>query len=330
MVTSRNDRLDTTRAFACTLLVVYHVIGGDPQSGLQIPQENSWRILTDAFVNVRMPLFAFLAGVVFAIRPPSWGNLSAFLSGKLRRLALPGIVAITAFAITAHLLETKAYLEVRDFWRAYTMPYAHFWFLQSILVLILFFAFVDVLLRQKFTWLLFLTAFGLSLSELSVRLDLMSINGAIYLAPFFLLGVLVQRASAGYTFSRYWKIVLLLGGGLLFLGELVRGFPEYGSLSADPRSVIGIVIGCAACLIAYFAAPRLAICAFLAPYTFTIYLYHVFFTSAVRRGMHSIGLEDIGLHVLLGTLAGLLFPVVIHRLCVANGNSRRVILGLRA
>ena len=63
------QRLDTLRGLACLLLVSYHVIGGDRETGLRLPDEHIAARINDFLALVRMPLFSFLSGMVYAWRP---------------------------------------------------------------------------------------------------------------------------------------------------------------------------------------------------------------------------------------------------------------------
>ena len=57
-------RVQSARGLACLLLVTYHVIGSDVDSGIHVDDESLWRYFTDLFLPIRMPLFTFLSGFV--------------------------------------------------------------------------------------------------------------------------------------------------------------------------------------------------------------------------------------------------------------------------
>src|SRR3569833_1800989 len=62
-------RVETLRGLACMLLVAYHVIGSHTASGLQISKETTKQKNTNQNMHLRMPLFTFLSGFVYAYRP---------------------------------------------------------------------------------------------------------------------------------------------------------------------------------------------------------------------------------------------------------------------
>ena len=94
---NRNLEIDTLRGLACLLLVAYHVIGATPSIGLKL-SDGLLRELNDDLAYIRMPLFTFLSGFVYALRPYA-GNWSAYLKGKATRLLVPMLFVGTLFAL---------------------------------------------------------------------------------------------------------------------------------------------------------------------------------------------------------------------------------------
>lgn len=70
--------INTLRYFATFLLVSYHVIGIDEHGGMGLGYPSIWRFAADALIDVRMPIFAFIAGVVYALRPLKISDISGF------------------------------------------------------------------------------------------------------------------------------------------------------------------------------------------------------------------------------------------------------------
>jgi fucose 4-O-acetylase-like acetyltransferase len=83
------------------LPVFYYIIGINQQTGIRIPE--GWlRDFNDVLAYIRMPLFTFLSGYVYAFRPFT-GHTCQFIKGKARRLLLPMLVEDTLFAIIQSL-----------------------------------------------------------------------------------------------------------------------------------------------------------------------------------------------------------------------------------
>src|SRR3954451_22202707 len=87
---------DTVRGIACLMLVAYHVVGGTRASGMGVGAGSYYRILiVDGPVLVRMPMFTFLSGFVYAYRPVRNGEVGTFVTKKVRRLLIPMVVVST-------------------------------------------------------------------------------------------------------------------------------------------------------------------------------------------------------------------------------------------
>ena len=128
-------QIETLRGLACFLLVAFHVVGDTANSGLKI-EEGVFREINDFLALIRMPLFTFLSGWVYALRPFS-GNGLAFLKSKVRRLILPMLVVGTVFAVLQSQIP-GANSKTVDWTELHLIPVAHYWFLESIFTIFLF------------------------------------------------------------------------------------------------------------------------------------------------------------------------------------------------
>ncbi len=324
----RDDHIDTLRGLACIMLVLFHVVGFGPDSGLGIDYPSPLRIFNDSLIVIRMPLFAFIAGYVYAIRPATRGTLPKFAAGKLRRLAIPGVTAISVFLVLSRVMGTRFALPLDEVWRAYVLPYAHFWFLRAILAILLLFAAIDVFLQYRGTIVLLAAAYAVALCNFRV-ISMATASDATMLAPYFLLGVLCRRRLFGRLHD--WRLAMVLIGALfaaLFYVKYLE-YLRWGGISQNRTSAEALVWGTIACIVMYCALPRIGAIAWLGPYTFTIYLYHVLGTAASRELLEPIGWLPLASRVLLGVIAGLALPILAHVLCGRSDLLRRMVLGLR-
>src|SRR5688500_6001125 len=65
----RDIPIETMRGIACVLLVAFHVIGDSATAGIHVADDSGFRYFANSFQYVRMPLFSFISGVVYAWRP---------------------------------------------------------------------------------------------------------------------------------------------------------------------------------------------------------------------------------------------------------------------
>jgi peptidoglycan/LPS O-acetylase OafA/YrhL len=83
----KDNSINTLRGLACILLVAYHVIGGTPEQGLHIAS-GFLRVGNDVLAYIRMPLFTFLSGYIYSLKPIGNYSSSLFLKSKARRLLI--------------------------------------------------------------------------------------------------------------------------------------------------------------------------------------------------------------------------------------------------
>ena len=189
---ARDREIDTLRGIACILLVSYHVIGATMNEGLAV-EHGPLRVGEDLLAMLRMPLFTFLSGYVYARAPIGRSSAWAFLRDKARRLLIPMLAVGTAFAVMHELLPGARHWHVQWRWM-HIMPVAHYWFVEA-----LFLIFIVVVQLERAgalatpqRWLgCWLVSAALYLTPHPI--NWLAIGGAISLLPFFLLGLYCRR-----------------------------------------------------------------------------------------------------------------------------------------
>lgn len=319
-MSTRNLPIDTLRGIACVLLVAVHVVGIDAEAGLRVA-EGGMRYVNDALAYIRMPLFTFLSGIVYAYRPFS-GEARQFVAGKCRRLLLPMLVVGTLFAIAQAY--TPGANDAVESWRLlHILPVAHFWFIEAIFIIFMIMIPLEILrgFRSIRTFsVVLLAASALFLSEFHMRL--FAISGAIYLLPFFLLGMALQRYRLIQHLNRTAGIALLGFAAFAIVLSMEAVITSHGK-----RTTITLVVGGLACiglLAMRFRSPALAR---IGVYSYTIYLYHVFFTAGSRVLLSRLGLESLHALFLAGLVAGIIGPILLDRVFSRSNVTRALLLG---
>ena len=316
----RNQSIDTLRGLACMFLVGYHVIGGEAHQGLKVVDGN-FRVINDILAYVRMPLFTFLSGLVYAYRPFTV-NFKGYAIGKFRRLLIPMLIVGTAFiAIKSLVPGTNA---TSFDWRyIHIISVGHYWFIEA-----LFTIFITVAILEKFSLLANKTKFSLvfSLSCLlflsGIEIKYFALNGVMYLFPFFLLGVAVERFSLLEILKPIFGYILL---GLTFVA-LCLIFSDYITLQ-DKRSFDGLIIGGIFCCAILAINLNVSFLAKIGMFSYTIYLYHVFFTAATRIFLQKIGVIDLNTVFIFSLIAGVFLPIVVEYIFNKTNITRLLFLG---
>jgi glucan biosynthesis protein C len=323
-------RVQALRGLACLLLVGFHVIGSASQTGMAVPDDSWWRAFANVFTPLRMPLFTFLSGFVYVYRPVIRGQEGPFARKKIIRLWLPLLTVTTIYyAATVMMPAASAPQPFSEAWEIYFFSYAHFWFLQAI---ILIFSGTLILERLgmlstegRYGWVL-IAAFVFSALTDPNPVAFMSWRSAVYLAPFFLLGLGANRFAGVVREER-----LLWACAVVFAVTLAIYVHQMATWSgvAQAGSLLAIVIGASGALTLMWCFPNVGVLAKLGVYSYAVYLFHPFFVAAARKAFGMLDLTADSAVFVGCLLAGLIGPVIlelaVHRAPVA----RMALLGLR-
>jgi peptidoglycan/LPS O-acetylase OafA/YrhL len=314
---TESQHVETLRGLACVLLVAFHVVGSEPNSGLHAADGSLYRQFGHLFHHARMPLFTFLSGFVYAYRPLRSGELPTFARKKVLRLLVPLICVSTLYYVVATATPgASGQLPLHEAWRMYIFPYVHFWFLQAIIII-----FAGVMMLERFRLLGTPARYGGVLAVLiaiHLAVDLnddefapFSSAQAAYLAPFFVLGLGANR------FRNILRRPALTRGAIaVFLVSMtIYTMTLWLHQPLAPRgSVLGLLIGVTSALTLLRAFPSWKPLALLGAYSFAVYLFHPFFVGGSRTALKVAGLSSATeLVFVTGLAAGLIGPVILER-----------------
>jgi surface polysaccharide O-acyltransferase-like enzyme len=321
-----SERIQSLRGLACVLLVSFHVIGQDATHGLNVAADSALRLFADLLAPIRMPLFTFISGFVYAYRPVIPGSGATFWSRKIRRLAVPLAVATTIYYLAHAMAPGSHEMVAQPIWRVYLFPYAHLWFLQAIIVLFSIVALLDHagLMRTLRQYGVILgLAIGLQL-VLHVDRAFFSVNHAIYLAPFFLLGIGANRFRS--IFQQSGSEIVAIGIFVVAMGAAVASVLR-GTPMPQPQTLWATVLSMSSCLALLTVMPRVPSLGIIGTHSYAIYLYHLMFVAAVNHLGHAVGVTNVGAHLLFGITAGIVGPMLFATSLDGFPRVRRLILG---
>jgi peptidoglycan/LPS O-acetylase OafA/YrhL len=306
-----NLRIETLRGLACLLLVFYHVVGADPSNGLRV-LDGPVRWTNDTLAYLRMPLFTFLSGLVYGMRPFSGqaSDSQQFLLGKCRRLLIPMLVVGTLFALLqAAVPGTNR--SIKNWGHLHWEPVAHFWFVES-----LFWVFLLVWAGERLScfksrqgvWFACLGAAAVT-AWAPGGWYVLSIEGAFYLLPYFMFGMAISRRNWWFVFELPWVQVLLILVVVCSAWQL--GAPVPGMNRRTPGVLL---LGLALCSLCLATRIELRWLARIGTASYAIYLFHVFFTAATRIGLNYLHVDSMALKIVLGVSVGVFGPMLINNL----------------
>ncbi len=312
---AESRRVQTLRGVACILLVAFHTVGNHPWTGLHVADDSGYRFFANLFQYIRMPLFTFLSGFVYAYRPVLPGGALDLARRKLTRLALPLLCVSTLYLAATSLAppDSNGVIPLEEMWRIYVFPYVHYWFLQAV---ILIFAFVAVLERWRLLAtplryaVVLLVCIGVHLAVDMTRADDVpfSIFYALHFAPYFVLGLGANRFRAFFLDPRAsWACVLLL---VMAMAMHARNLLAGAQLDRN-GSLLEITVAASATLAMVRLIPAFRPLEIIGAYSFSIYLFHSFFVAGVRVAAKEV--ETIAVVFAGCVIAGVAGPMALER-----------------
>ncbi|UPK64905.1 acyltransferase [Rhodococcus pyridinivorans] len=325
--------IQALRGLAVLLMVAGHVIGTSSDRGMSVSDDSLWRLSYLVLEDIRMPLFTVLSGYVYAMRPVTeTGALAGLLRGKIRRLIVPLLtVGALLFAMKLIVPDTNTKPKLTEFWRVYVFGYEHLWFLQSIFIIFLVVALLGAFgaLTTPARWAT-CTAVTLALF-VAVRVpeaaNVFSINGAIRLLPFFLIGYGL------YTFAsitpRGWGLVAVTAAFAAVYAVRVTGILNDWELDAPLRRALSLTVGVGGILLIYSVRKFIAFkwLAWIGGFSFGVYLLHVFGAAGARIALGKVGIDWDPAVFLVCLAVGVGAPIVFQLLFGRWNIVRTLLLG---
>ncbi|QZP30217.1 acyltransferase family protein [Pseudomonas sp. DR48] len=321
--------IETLRGLACLLLVLYHVIG-PLGGGLKIDLGSPFRVLADSMVYVRMPLFTFISGYIYSIYKIRGNDFSAYCTGKVRRLIVPlffvGVPFSVLQAVAPGVNKDVGLIQAL---LSFYLPVNHFWFLQAVFIIFMFVGFLQwrglLQTMTRLYLLFFFSAVAFLLPPFAI--DAFGINGAFYLLPFFVTGMICHEKVA--VIKQSLKVIgpvvfVLISIALLYIAAVDR------ELIVDRRSLVGLLVGCASCVALLSSDMRSKALIWLGGYSYAIFLFHVLFAASSRFAFGRLGITDDSVLVIGGVLCGLLGPVLLSNVFSRFALTSVLFLGERA
>ena len=298
--------LDSIRGFACVLIVALHVVGATAEEGLRLPATSAWHDIMASLHLVRLPLFTAIAGYLYGAMPAFRSGFSEFISRKARQLFIPMVFATLVFWSLRNIVHPNE----ESLALAYLNGYQHLWYINALLLIFFAVAFIDTVLSPKMRLkaLITLTILALAVYYVMPDVPIFQIKNAMFLLPFFVLGVVLFRVPA-ILHSRGLVTAAAIIAVCLLVGQQVGEGPN-GIIGQLPW--LRWVGGSATVLVLLKIFPKTVILEKIAAYSFTIYLWHPAANGAVRAALMKIGFAQVWLLFAVGLAVGVVFPIALH------------------
>ena len=301
----RAEWVDVAKGIGILLVVYFHVQDGIYRSGISAPE---YFFYANTMIRgIVMPLFFFLSGM-FVERSLSKG-IGLFIWDKVKVLLYPYLLWSLLHGGIQVILSpyTNDKLTVLDLMQIIYKPIAHFWFLQALFLTCIIYAFL-----KKYLPIYMLLIIALAMYVGKFFLDPGLINNIFRMFLFYVMGSIfayisnkVQKDIDGAK-STLIAMVFIAFQIAVFHFEIVDwplvkfitvliGLCFIISLSINFRgNIISGIIG----QLGFLAMP--------------IYLAHVLGSAAARIVLSKVlHLQYISTHLLIGCIAGIVFPILL-------------------
>jgi fucose 4-O-acetylase-like acetyltransferase len=294
---------DYARGIGILLVVYGHVLRGLNSGGMVA--DGHWLMATDyAIYTFHMPLFFLLAGM----NAGRGLARSGFLRSKLMTIVYPyflwsliqGLVQVIMSGSTNlpfHLSDLAAAI----FWK----PLGQFWFLYALLLchIFVFLTTANRLRVSVFALAAYLVGINFELGIVSQSLQFFLFYAAGLLAAEHLKAVAERLANPAGIAATF-----IATGGSIYTASRLGGFSAPWAL---PAALLGmlLVLQVSAALA---RSNRMRIIELLGLASMPIYLMHILAASGARIVLSKLGITDVYLHLGIGFLLGVLFPLAFY------------------
>ncbi len=326
---TKDENIETLRGLAILLVVIGHAIGGSREYGLKISDDSYYRFAYFSLQYLRLPLFTTIAGFVYALKPVRQGELYKFIVGKGRRILVPFFcVGTLQFIIVSVVPYVHHPTNFSSLWSIYFYPYAQFWFLQALTLMLITIGCVEnrIPLNSFCLWALcFAAAFLVNLFPLHVKL--FSFTNFLYLFPFFLLGIGLKRfATIFFQWQRIFPLFFIFLMSFTFQQLTWFKVVDFQYFLSYRLNLIEGFSGMI-CLFYIKSQLKLKWLAYIGNFAYSIFLFHTFFTSGSRIILQQMGVADHFPLFAISVLLGILLPILTEKVLRKNSYTRFFFLG---
>jgi len=317
VVATRLQWVDQAKGIGILLVVFGHVLSGVRLAGLHVdPQFFRWT--WDAIYSFHIPLFFYLSGLFF---PHSWqrrGFRGVMLS-KVDTLVYPYVLwsllqGLLQVAMSQHVNNPVTLGEVFSLlWR----PRQEFWFLYALFFVYLYVCVLYAVLPARLRWTLLIAAVAFYFLRGPLRHEGPWIVYPAWYLVYFLAGALLHSATRTLTEQpRRWLAVsvIVFAGAVVLSHWLAATVPNgqsnpaisAGNLLAAVSGTVMVV-----CVSVLLANREVRLMADLGRRSLEIYLLHTVAAGAARVALIKVlGVTNVPVHLLVGTVVGVAAPVV--------------------
>lgn len=305
----RMDWVDYAKAIGIILVVYGHVARGVFNANIEM-SEPLYLLVDSIIYSFHMPLFFFLSGLFFyqsfsksGAKELTFKKIDTIVYPYLLWSVVQGMVEVVLSNYTNGQL---AITEVLSLWD----PRAQFWFLYALFVLFALCSVFYCMTKGRYTAALFVFSVVIYLVVASAEAFFI----VRYIAQnlvYFVLGVFFYQSNLlsliSSRFSLFIFTALFILGQFLYHSSIIDiAYKQFSGLMLASISILFV-----ASVSYQFTKVPMPFLLFIGQSSMSIYLMHILAGSGLRVVLSKfLGVDSAVLHLVLGTLAGILLPIL--------------------
>jgi len=305
---TRVDWQDLARGIGIILVVYGHMTRGLMSSGALTG--NFWVTIDFMIYTFHMPLFFFLSGLnVFPSRNKP---------GFFRKRAFGIIIPYLAFSLLQGSIQvilsgrTNSELQIVDILLIPLFPISPFWFLYVLLI------FVGIISLWRPGWPMMAVAVAMTLlSPLANGASYDVAFQVLYFFSFYVAGILFRVSTlpswVGLGCTGIWLIWTLVA---LKSGSAPHSYYAPYMLPATVAAIVAIL------WVGQLHDGHCFVLSYIGRNALSIYVMHILVTAGFRITLPLVGVHQPILHVIIGTVAGVIIPILVQYLLQSLSLSR--------
>jgi peptidoglycan/LPS O-acetylase OafA/YrhL len=308
---TRDNSINTLRAFAIFIVVLYHAVLADA--------ERAGRFYFEFEILIRyipLEIFTAVSGYLYASRPIGRGDIARSLQVKARRLLLPLVTMTTVLLVMRIVMPgVNKVPGWSDVLRAYAFRFEHLWYLQSLFLIFVVISIIDGFALIRSARACAALIIGWYVISLALPLNgFFGYAGLVQLMPYFLAGYALRRwpellhgrGAAAIAWSCF-------AGGMLLEQLDARGVLPLPDIIVLKWGILNLIVGFAFCALAFRYRREVPGLGPIGNATFSIYIFHTI-GMAVANRLASLTPWDEGIAglIVLKVLLGMLLPIALE------------------
>lgn len=223
----------------------------------------------------------------------------------------------TFFSNTVYHACTNGKVKLAEIWEIYLFHYAHFWFLQGMIVVFLLVTLLEhyrLLDTARSSLICLLAAALIFFIDLPLT-RFFSLNAVPFLLTFFILGLCLKRFG-----ERIFRKTNIIIAAVVFVSAMAYQLSLFDQtpLPSPLKTSLTLAVGSTACILLIRTRWMNNALIWLGSFSFGIYLFHVFGTAACRIILMKLHVVNYFVHVTGGLILGLGLPILLQLIIPKN------------